>query len=284
MKAPVTRRPGRRSRAVVAVLLAAMFVACTGGGSGPSETVERADWGDVFSEHGFEGTFVLQEVGADLIEVHDPERARTPRLPASTFKILNSMIALETRALSDVDEVISWDGVTREVESWNQDHTLRTGIEVSAVWAYQHIAEQVGEETMAEWVSRAEYGNDNIGGGITDFWLSGDLRISPIEQLEFLRRFVEKDLPFRPEVMAQVREILIRERGPDWTWSHKTGTALADSPALGWLVGITEHQGRTWVFALNVDLEPEVDLATETRPSSRVDLARALLRSAGALP
>lgn len=280
----LVRRSSNRNRALTTALLTAVVAACAGIVSGDGETVERADWGAVFSQHRLEGTFVLQEVGADLMEVHNPERATTPRLPASTFKILNSMIALETGVVSDVDEVIPWDGVTREVEAWNQDHNLRTGIEVSAVWVYQHLAEQVGEDRMEEWVSRAEYGNSDIGGGIIDFWLTGDLRISPMEQVEFLHRFVTEDLPFRPEVIARVREILVRESGPGWSWSHKTGTALADSPALGWLVGITEHRERTWVFALNVDLEPNPEVRGEITPSTRVDLARDLLRSAGALP
>lgn len=169
MNPQVARRSDNRSRALVTVLLGAVLAACVGGDPGAGETVERADWEPVFSEHGFEGTFVLQEVGADLIEVHNLERAHVPRLPASTFKILNSMIALETGVVSDVDETIPWDGVTREVEAWNQDHTLRSSIEVSAVWAYQHLAEQVGEDRMEEWVSRVEYGNSDIGGRITDF-------------------------------------------------------------------------------------------------------------------
>lgn len=95
---------------------------------------------------------------------------------------------------------------------------------------------------------------------------------------------MREDLPFRPEVIAQVREILVREGGPDWSWSHKTGTALADSPPLGWLVGIAEHQGRTWTFALNVDLGTAPQLRNEVTPSTRIDLARDLLRTASALP
>lgn len=264
--------------------LATVVAACDDGKSQEVETVERADWASVFADHGFEGTFVLYEIGTDLTQVHDLERAGTERLPASTFKILNSMIILETEVVSDVDEVIPWDGVTREVDSWNQDQTLRSAIEVSAVWAYQRLARQVGEERMGEWVSRVGYGNADIEGGITQFWLTGDLRVTPLGQVEFLRRFVEDDLPFRPDVTDQVRDILVRESGRGWAWSHKTGTALADSPPLGWLVGTAENEERMWVFALNVDLERSTDLATETRPSSRIELTRDLLQNAGALP
>ena len=82
----------------------------------------------------------------------------------------------------------------------------------------------------------------DIGGGIDEFWLRGDLRISPLEQLDFLEDFAKRELPFQPEVMSAVADTLIREQGDDWTWSYKTGTTLGENPELGWLVGLTEHE------------------------------------------
>ena len=137
---------------------------------------------------------------------------------------------------------------------------------------------------MSEWVERAAYGNRQIGGGIDQFWLTGDLRISPIEQLDFLERFVTDELPFRPEVVAAVGDILVREQGEGWAWSHKTGTALAEEPQLGWLVGITEHDDRTFVFAMNLDLAPVTDVDTQLDPELRQRLARRILEHEAALP
>ena len=246
--------------------------------------VERADWGEEFAAAGLVGTFVLREVGTDETLTWNSARADEPRLPASTFKILNSMVILETGTLPDVDTEVPWDGVDREVEVWNRNHDLRSGIEVSAVWMYQAMAREVGEQRMRELVSAAGYGNADIGGGIDLFWLRGDLRISPLEQLNFLESMVEGDLPFRSDVVDQVRDILVRESGADWAWSHKTGTALAAEPVLGWLVGTAENAGRTWVFALNVDLGSVGRLDTQIGPLARQDLARRLLAGEGALP
>ena len=252
--------------------------------SGPAPVYEeRPEWAEVFEQHGVSGTIAIREVGSETTLVFDRARAEVRRIPASTFKILNSMIILETAVLPDTETLVPWDGVEREVPAWNGDHTLRSAIEVSAVWVYQAMAREVGEERMADLVASAGFGNGDTGGGIDQFWLTGDLRISPTEQLRFLEAMVTGDLPFSDEVVSSVRDILVRETGDGWAWSHKTGLALAEEPTLGWLVGTVENGDRTWVFALNVDLGPD-DSGQTPSPAVREDIARAVLTQAGALP
>jgi len=219
-----------------------------------------------------------------VVEVHDRGRAETPFVPASTFKILNSLIILQTGILPDVDTMVKWDGVDRGLEVWNRDHSLRTAIEVSAVWVYSAMAREVGREAMQQWVTAADYGNGDIDGPIERFWLDGDLRISALEQIDFLTRLVDGDLPFDDSVVRAVRDILVRESGPGWAWSHKTGTVMSGSPQVGWLVGIAERDADTWVFALNIDLETDPEVASQIDPQARQHLARAILEAEGALP
>lgn len=245
--------------------------------------VERPEWGAAFETEGVVGTIAMHRVGSGTIDVFDPDRAAEPKIPASTFKILNSLIILETGALADVDVVVPWDGRDRGIPAWNRNHSLRSGIEVSAVWLYQQMARDVGVERMSEWVARAEYGNADISGDIDQFWLSGGLRISALQQVDFLSRLVTGELPFGDDVVAAVRDILVRESGDGWAWSHKTGTSLSSTPDLGWLVGIAENAGETWVFALNLDLEVD-DVATQLDPEVRHQIARTILESEGALP
>ena len=76
-------------------------------------------------------------------------------------------------------DVFKWDGVTRSIEAWNKDHTLRSAIAVSAVPVYQEIARRIGAERMQKYVDLFDYGNRDIGGGIDQFWLTGNLRIDP---------------------------------------------------------------------------------------------------------
>ncbi len=244
----------------------------------------REEWGAVFADANATGTLAMREVGSDTTMVWSVESATEPRLPASTFKILNSLIVLETGVLPDAETVVPWDGVERDVTVWNQDHCLRTGIEASAVWAYQELAREVGRERMQQWVTRADYGSHDIGDSIDQFWLSGDLRISPLEQLDFLERLSLRELPFRTEVQDSVSEILVRESGDDRTWSHKTGSVPGEDPNLGWLVGMSEHDGRTFVFAMNLDLESVTGVAGQLDPRVRQNITREILRGEGALP
>ena len=264
----------------VLLVMGVVAVGCSSDGSSPAvdaQVVERPEWAVAFDAIGTAGTFAVRQVGTDTIDVVNPERASTGYLPASTFKILNSLIILETGVADSVDQVVEWDGVDRGIEAWNRDHSLRSGIEVSAVWLYQHHARAVGEQRMAEHVAAAGYGNESIGGAIDEFWLNGDVRISALEQLDVVEALMLDALPFGVDHQAAVRDILVRERGDGWAWLHKTGTALAAEPTIGWLVGATQYDGKTWVFALNLDVE------TIDR-QARIEIARELLVDVGALP
>jgi beta-lactamase class D len=132
---------------------------------------------------------VLSPLSALTISMSSP--ATIPVSGKQSFRLRltrsNSVIALETGVVGDPDkDVFKWDGVTRSIPGWNKDHTLRTAIAVSAVPVYQEIARRIGAERMQKYVDAFEYGNRNIGGGIDRFWLTGDLRISPLEQIAFV--------------------------------------------------------------------------------------------------
>ena len=288
MKA-LTRLSSQYSWILAALMLLAS--ACGTSASGRSNSarpsdvvlVERAAWAEVFESYDATGTFAMQRLNSDKVLVHDPDRARAQFLPASTFKIVSSLIALETGVVADVEEFVQWDGVERPIEAWNRDHSLRTGIEVSAVWMYQHLARDIGEDRMSSLVAEANYGNTDIGGLIDEFWLNGDLRISALEQLDMLTDLMTDKLPFDHAHQAAVRDILVRESDTGSIWAHKTGTALGPNPVLGWLVGYTEFDGATWVFAMNIDLGDSVELYTQIDPQIRQKLANEILRGEGAL-
>lgn len=245
----------------------------------PTAFTVRDDWMQHFSDQDAVGTFVLREVGSTMTEVSNLDSAERRRIPASTFKILNSAIILEAGVVADVDETVAWDGVTRGIPAWNMDHSLRSGIEVSAVWLYQDLARQVGDELMSDFVAASRYGNADTGGGIDQFWLDGDLRISPVEQVDFLARLEQGELPFRPDVVAAVLDILVREQGDDWSWSYKTGTSTDEVGRVGWIVGTTRQGDRVWAFALAMEL----DSSDNGDPADRIDIAGELLQAETAL-
>jgi beta-lactamase class D len=149
--------------------------------------------------------------------------------------------------------------VVRAIEAWNRDHTLRSAIAVSAVPVYQEIARRIGAERMQKYVDLLEYGNRDIGGGIDAFWLTGNLRIDPVQQVDFLDRLRRGTLPVSKRSQELVREILPVTKSGDAVIRAKSGLLAAEAgkPQLGWMVGWAEKGSADTVFALNMDcLEP----------------------------
>ena len=244
--------------------------------AGASETVERPGWKRHFDAYGVAGTFVLYEPAKNRYSVLDPERARHGYLPASTFKVPNALIGLEVGSIRDEHEVFKWDGKAKPRHSWEQDHTLDTGMKESVVWMFQEVARRTGKARMKEWIERFGYGNKDIGGGIDLFWLQGQMRISAYEQVEFLRKLEEGRLPVSARSRRLVRDALRVEETAGYTIYAKTGTTGAVREPVVWWVGWIEREGVvTAYFAMN---------ATPTKQSKfahRYAITRAILKEAG---
>ncbi len=233
-----------------------------------------------FTDAGTAGTFVGYKVDDYLIIASDTQRSGEAQLPASTFKIPNSLIALETGVVQDPDkDVFPWDGVTRPIEAWNRDHTMRSAIAVSAVPVYREIARRIGEERMQRYVDLFDYGNRDIGGGIDQFWLTGALRIDPVEQIDFVDRLRRRALPISKRSQDLVCDILPVTKVGDAAIRAKSGLLGVErgEPSLGWMVGWAEKGEAHTVFALNMDCrEPRL-------VSERMPLTVACLTDIGAI-
>ncbi len=209
-----------------------------------------------FTDLGTSGTFVGYKVEDYLVVASDKERSGEGKLPASTFKIPNALIALETGVVTDPDkDVFPWDGVKRPIEAWNKDHTLRSAIAVSAVPVYQEIARRIGQERMQKYVDEFDYGNRDIGGGIDQFWLTGALRIDPVEQIDFVDRLRRRTLPVSKRNQDLVCDILPVTKVGESVIRAKSGLLGAErgQASLGWMVGWAEKGEAHTVFALNMD-------------------------------
>jgi beta-lactamase class D len=240
---------------------------------------ERPDLGRFFEEYGARGTFVVLADADGRRVVYNPGRAEAGFLPASTFKILNSLVSLETGVIG-IDDTIPWDGVDRGVTSWNQDQRMRDAFQRSTVWFYQELARRVGQDRMRDALVRGRYGNQDAGGGIDQFWLTGNLRISALEQVAFLRRLKHRELGFSAAVMDEVEELLVLERCPDYTLRGKTGWVHSEGVHLGWLVGWVERGDAVHYYALNLESDAEGFPMMAARPA----IVRSALRELGILP
>jgi beta-lactamase class D len=247
----------------------------------PGETTQ-VNFARHFQDLGVEGSIVIYDLNQNLTYQHNPERNATPFLPASTFKILNSLISLETGVIANDLALLTWDGVERMVPAWNRDLNMRAAFSQSAVWFYQVLARRVGHERMQQWVTEVGYGNGDIGPveEIDRFWLEGALRITPEEQIQFLRRLHSNDLPFSEDVVATVKDIMVVEKTPDYTLRAKTGWAgfgVPDQTQIGWYVGYLEQNDNVYFFATNMDMEDDDD------GPARLELTRRCLEDLGLL-
>jgi beta-lactamase class D len=245
---------------------------------------ERPDLGRHFGD--IEGTFVLLDAQIGRLIVHNPERARTPFLPASTFKIANTLIALRVGAVDGPEALLVRDSLRAPRQDWwpavwaRDHHTLRTALAGSVVWYYQELARRIGPQRMQAYLDDFDYGNRDISGGTDQFWLTGGLRISPLEQVDFLRRFYHGELGISARTTNTVRELLVLEKEPGYRLSGKTGWAglgEADVPQVGWLVGYLERGEAVYFFATNIRIRDASDAA------ARLAITRVILADLGLL-
>lgn len=238
----------------------------------------QVDFAQHFQDLGIEGSIVIYDLNRDITYQHNPDRNATPYLPGSTFKILNSLISLEAGVIDNDLAILTWDGVERIVPAWNRDLNMRTAFPLSAVWFYQVLARRVGHERMQQSVTEAGYGNQDIGSAeaIDTFWLTGNLRTTPEEQIDFLRRLYDNDVPFSEDVIALVKDIMIVEQTPDYTIRAKTGWVgfgEPDQEQIGWYVGYVEQADNVYFFATNIDIRDEDD------PAARLEVTRRCLET-----
>jgi beta-lactamase class D len=235
-----------------------------------------------------EATFVVYHPSSGQTIRHNAARAQQRFIPASTYKIPNSLIALESGVAKGSEHMIPWDSAVRPDDGfwsseWSRNHTLRSAIRLSVYWYYQALARDIGAERMQAYLDQMDYGNRDIGGGIDQFWLHGDLRISPNEQVRFLERMYSGELGLSPRTTQVVKEILVLEENADYRLSGKTGTAdVTPTRELAWLVGFVERGREVWFFALN--MEGEQVWEQWGHSAKRIALVRSLLQELEVLP
>ncbi len=208
------------------------------------------NWETFFKDNSVNGTFVLKNTNTNETLIYNKERSNKEFVPASTFKILNSMIALQESSIKSVNDTIKWDGIDRGNKLWNKDQSMRYALPISCVWFYQELARRTGQAKMQEWIDLADYGNRKIENKIDRFWLDGNLAISANEQIYFLEKLIKNNLPFDKNIQENVKEIMITDSTNNYVIHSKTGW----SKNIGWNIGYVEAKDNVWVFALNIDM------------------------------
>jgi len=194
----------------------------------------------VFGKYGMKGTLLILDREKNILLGYNPAIWDSGYLPASTFKIANTLIGLETGAI-DSNYIFKWDGIPRRISSWNRDLTLTEAFRVSCVPCYQEVARKINAVRMKAYLDRLHYGQMEVHPENIDlFWLEGNSRITPRQQLDFVKRLYEEKLPLSASVMKYVKAIMINEKTPEYILSGKTGWAIRNGNNYGWFVGYLE--------------------------------------------
>lgn len=225
-----------------------------------SEKVIEEDLSTYFT--GYEGCFVLFNESRNEYTIFNRAKSQKQVSPCSTFKIVNSLIGLETKVIEDESTTFKWDGTKYPIESWNKDQTLKSAVSDSVVWYFVNLVSQVGEEKMQDCLNDYNYGNKDISGGLTEFWLQSSLKISPMEQVDMLRRFYNYQLPASKGNIDIVKNVISLSNENGTKLSGKTGSgrsSLNDKYINGWFVGYVEKDKNVYFFATNIEADERTE-------------------------
>lgn len=258
------------------------LIACLASCSPNNVTVDNS-LEKYFDDNKVNGTFGIYNNGSDQFTIYNLSRFKDSNyLPASTFKIVNALIGLETGRISNQKMVIKWDGITRTIPEWNRDLTMDSAFKLSAVPYFQEVARRIGKDTMQFWLDSLGYGQ-RYGkmkiGKIDSFWLDNSLKITADEQLGLVKRLYFDQLPFQKRSMRVVKEVMEMEKNANYTLAYKTGLGqLPNGRSLGWIIGWVEENRHPYIFALNLDGASDMDMQT-----ARMKILKDILNQLGFL-
>lgn len=233
-----------------------------------------------FDAKNVEGSFTMLNNTDGEVTVYNMALDTARLLPASTFKIVNALIALQTGVATDTGMVIKWDGKTRSNKAWNKDLTLAEAFKVSSVPHFQDLARRIGKDTMQLWIDSLGYGNKNLNGPVDSFWLNNQLKISPDEQLGLMKRLYFDQLPFMKNVQQQVRDMMVQEDNTLFKLSYKTGWGFdEENNNIGWVAGWIEENRHVYFFVTLVKSPArEIDMQ-----QVRLNITKDILKDLGFL-
>ncbi|MDR1976085.1 MAG: class D beta-lactamase [Campylobacteraceae bacterium] len=254
------------------LIIVAMIIALNSCASQPKEV---SGLKDVFDKFKIDGSFLIYNQNKNIYMGYNLERCKIHFRPASTFKIPNTLIAFES-GIATPETVFKWNGEKRSFSSWEKDMTIVEAFKASAVPVYQEIARRIGAEKMKYYTQLFNYGNMDINSeNIDKFWLEGNSTITQYQQIYFLQKLYNLELPIKEEYMKQVKAMMQYEVGKNYIISGKTGWANSQKESIAWFVGYVETNDNVYFFATNV--VPNESTNMETFGQVRIELTKDIL-------
>lgn len=224
----------------------------------PSQSISYEDLSNYFQ--GYDGAFVLLDLAKEHYQVYNDEQSRKRVSPDSTYKIISALAGLEQGVLNDEHTQLKWDGTLYPIEPWNRDQTLASAMAYSVNWYFQQVDSRVGKTKIKDYLKQIDYGNHDLSGGLNDFWIESSLKISPLEQVEMLKKLYTYEMPFSRRNIDIVKKVLKLSEQDQIVLAGKTGTGAVNNNNInGWFVGYVNNKGQVYIFATNIQGQKGTD-------------------------
>lgn len=239
-----------------------------------NEKISYADYSAYFD--GYNGSFVLYDLKNDGWEIYNKEYATLRVSPNSTYKIYDALFGLETGIITPEKSRIRWNKENYPFEAWNADQDLNSAMVNSVNWYFQSINAQIGSRTVKDYIQRIGYGNQDMTGDFSSYWMESSLKISPVEQVELLERLYNNDFGFSPENVQAVKNSICLSSTSQGIIYGKTGTGrVNDQDINGWFIGYVEVSDQTYFFAINIQAD------TNATGAAASEIALSILSDSG---
>lgn len=219
---------------------------------------EYVDLGKYFKE--YDGSFVMFNMKDSKYKIYNKTKSETRISPYSTFKIIIALTGLEHGIVENNNTKIKWNGYVYPIEPWNKDHTLSSAMQYSVNWYFEKVSNNIGMETFKEDIDKIKYGNKDLSGGITKFWNQSSLKISPIEQVDMLKKIYNYEVPFSRKNIDIVKDTIKISHRENTILSGKTGSGIINNKSInGWFIGYLEKNDNVYFFAVNIEGKDKAD-------------------------
>lgn len=235
----------------------------------------------IINDKNVTGAVLIYDLKKNTYYSNDFDWATIGRLPASTFKIPNSIIALELGIVKNDSTLFAWNGEKRAYKIWEQDLILKQAFHYSCVPCYQEIARKVGVNRMQNLLDKLEFGNMKFDTATIDnFWLEGNSKINQFEQINFLKRLYESKLPISKKTEGIMKKMMLVKDTENFKLRGKTGLSVRSGKRNGWFVGYLEKNKNVYFFATNI--EPNIDtnpnLFTKARKEITIEAFKNIIK------
>ena len=224
---------------------------------------EEIDLSDNF--RGINGCAVIYDPSNDKYSLYNSSLCEQEASPYSTFKIISTLAGLKNEVIENETSTMNYSGEKYPLSEWNDNLSLEKAFQTSCIWYFRQIIDEVGRDEIQSELSRLEYGNCDIsewdGSGINPmpdlngFWIGSSLKISPLEQVQVLKKIFEGESIYSAEHVAILKEIMAVSEDTRKIYG-KTGSG-PDGEA--WFVGFAEENDTKKYFAvyLNDNTQPD---------------------------